>query len=189
MDKDKLLSNIWKTKKSRINTSERYKKTAEFIATINIYYSLMITAISLYLIKYPNDNISLILVVISICLTVSIVFMGNKRYEERAKDLKNNYISLNKLYNQAKLGNMDIMEINNKYNDLLDACENQNEYDYFKFMWYDKTEKLSKNETIIYIMTTFKNIIIKISIVVFPIIVLIPFLPIMIENLFKLSRQ
>ena len=85
--------NVWKTRKARINSSERLKKSADFISFINVYYSVSMIIINLCDIYKEINNRSLVMLALSITITISLLFLDTKRYYERSEKLKKNYIN------------------------------------------------------------------------------------------------
>jgi len=112
MDKQRLGRKIYITYKARINAAERLKQTESFIQGLNVYYSLLLIALSVYSVNSPTNQLSIILTIMSVIVTVTIVYLTAKRYGERGKDLKNNYISLGRLYDFLDIeGDADYFKI------------------------------------------------------------------------------
>lgn len=152
MEKERLQRRVYITYKARINTAERLKRTESFIQGLNIYYSLFLTALSIYTVTNSSQKLSLVLIIASVVVTVSIVFLSTKRYAERAKDLKNNYIMLDQLYRDICDAN-DIDELDKlgkQYTVLLNNSENHTEYDYYNAIknMKDESDTLSKKQTV-----------------------------------------
>ena len=142
--KSDLARQVYKTYKSRICAAERLKATDSFIRGLNIYYSLVLTTLTIYaLIDETSQHLSVILIILSVMLTVSITFLSSKRYGERAKDLKNHYILLGQLEQEIQASNddKDLCKFREKYTVLLNSSENHTEYDYYSAMSNMKDKK------------------------------------------------
>lgn len=156
-----LKSNVWMTRKARINASERLLYLEKFIQYVNIYYSCFLCILSVYGLTTTNDKIGIISTVLSIILTISIVYLNSQNFGERAQQLKINYIALQKLY--FKLDNLDVniacdlIRYQNEYSDLLANCENHTSHDYYRIQLREKKiEIISKSGLIYYICKIFK---------------------------------
>lgn len=134
--------NVWMTRKARINESERLLCLETFIQYVNIYYSCFLCILSVYGLTTTNDKIGITSTVISIILTIFIVYLNSKKFGDRAQQLKVNYIDLHKLY--FKLSNLDentdytLIEYQNEYTDLLSNCENHSSHDYYRILLREK---------------------------------------------------
>ena len=156
-----LKSNVWMTRKARINASERLLYLEKFIQFINIYYSCFLCSLSVYSLTTTNDKIGIISTVLSIILTISIVYLNSQNFGERAQQLKINYIALQKLY--FNLDNLDVnttcdlLIYQNEYCDLLASCKNHSSHDYYRIQLREKKIKIiSKSCLIYYICKIFK---------------------------------
>jgi hypothetical protein len=58
--------NVWKTRKSRINTSERFKKNDLISQILIAYYSFFIIAITIVDIKCENINFEILTLILSL---------------------------------------------------------------------------------------------------------------------------
>jgi len=172
MDRTALSRRIYITYKSRINASERLKKTNSFIQGINIYYSLFLTALSIFSVSSGTPKLSLVITVYSVVVTVTIVFLAAQNYGERAKSLKNNYVAIFKLYNhiQPDMQEDELQKISDEYNKLIDSSENHTEYDFSKACMgmSDERGKLSARHKIIYYTTYYGSILLKTFLIIFP---------------------
>lgn len=149
-----LKDRVWMTRKARINASERLLSLEKFIQYINIYYSCFICILSVYGLVIINDKIGIISTILSIILTISMVYLNSQRFGDRAQQLKNNYINLQKLY--LKLDNIDentivdLTEYNNEYIQLLSSCENHSSYDYYKVQLMTKQNGITSKTVLVY---------------------------------------
>lgn len=171
MDIEVLKNRVYTTRKSRINTSERLIKKEKFIQGINIYYSCVLIAVSIFGLNNQSYMMSLLSVIASISLTMSLLYISNQRYSERAQELKNNYICLQELYFKLEeLNNetKDLSAFEQQYIELLHSSENHSEMDYIKAQMTLK--KASWKEKCKYYFITFLLLLIKLLIIVAPII-------------------
>lgn len=153
MDRETFKRKVYITYRCRIITAERLKRTESFIQGLNIYYSLCLTAFSIYSIYNSTARLSIILTIASVMVTVSIVFLSTKRYGERSKGLKNNYISLDKLYRDILNAEQNqLADLEDQYTSLLNDSENHNKFDYYAAIidMEDEKEKISKKKRVCY---------------------------------------
>lgn len=162
MDKKltELKDKVWMTRKARINASQRLICLEKFIQYVNIYYSCFLCILSIYGLTTTNDKIGIISTILSVILTISIVYLNSQKFGDRAQQLKNNYISLQKLL--FRLDNLDgnitcdLTKLQDEYIDLLSNCENHSNSDYYKIQLRDgKIEVISKLGLIYYIYKIF----------------------------------
>lgn len=139
--KEKLDKNIWITRKCRINASERLLKNAKFLEFINVYFSIFTILLSLFSLessKLNSDTLSFVSLVVSVILTISIVYANSLGYRDRSAALKQNYIDLQLLLDQlAELDDNDsdaLLAISEKYTKLLESVENHHEIDMLNLM-------------------------------------------------------
>jgi hypothetical protein len=177
--KKKLERNIWRTRKCRINASERMLSNAKYIEALNIYYSIFVIIVSLISLTKHDNTLSIISLSCSIALTISIVYANATGYRERYSSLKQNYIELQLLLDQLSCIADDdedgIQIISNKYAELLKVSENHIPLDYYKLKKSstDDDLKLSPSEKWSFYLLYFCNGLWKIALVLLPIIVII----------------
>lgn len=146
--------NVWMTRKAIINASERLLCLETFIQYVNIYYSCFLCILSVYGLTTTNDKIGITSTVISIILTISIVYLNSQKFGDRAQQLKVNYIDLQRLY--FKLSNLDentdytLIEYQNEYTDLLSNCENHSSHDYYRILLREKKIDIKSKLGLIY---------------------------------------
>lgn len=173
--KEKLERNIWITRKCRINASERLLSSAKFIEFLNIYYSVFIITLSLFSFLKHNDQFSFVSIVLSIALTISIVYANTTGLRERSAALKQNYIDLQVLLDQLSYINAsetdEVLAINCKYAELLKLSENHLNIDLYRLKSTSSEEDLKMNaiEWIKYILLILWNFFRKAVLVVSPI--------------------
>jgi len=133
----KLSDNIWFTRKARIQASERLLSNDNHSQILLVYFSIVNICLAVILIKYNNllgGNTNLALVLMSIIILVTSLFVTNKNFKSRAELLKNHYINLQKFYFEALDAEKNndgkkIAEIRGKYTDSLDLPENHRSID------------------------------------------------------------
>ncbi len=139
---DEFKNNMWKTRKARINASERLNATASFIKFLNAYYSCFIIVINLIDISNNNYHFEIMLLALSIILTISIFFFDSQQYLERSNKIKNCYIDIQKIY--FEINEKNLLEKRNEYYDILRNNENHTEYDYYKVIIKEKEATLKE---------------------------------------------
>lgn len=150
MDKESLSNKVYITRKSRICASERLKYTEVFIQGINIYYSIFVSALAIYSIYCGTTKLSLMITILSVIVTITIVYLASQKYGERAKSLKNNYVALEGLNARIEQSSSDkeLKKLHNEYCKLLYTYENHSEYDYYKAkLAIEKSIKRKKTDT------------------------------------------
>lgn len=160
-----LKSNVWMTRKARINASERLLCLEKFIQYVNIYYSCFLCILSVYGLINKNDKIGIISTILSIILTISIVYLNSQNFGERSQQLKINYIALQRLYFKLDNYNLDesnielLTQYHNEYTDLLASCENHSSNDYYRIQIREnKINPISKYGLIYYMCKIFRCI-------------------------------
>lgn len=160
---EKIARKIWITRLCRIEASKRLESNDSFTQTLLVYYSAILTALSIWVFFIEKTNqisdskVSLILLIASIALTIYSTFIVSKAYKERAIKMKYNYIALDSLYKQIKkleanykadtinLNQLidEVDKVDGKYVILLQEAENHNDCDYIKAINSDKNETLT----------------------------------------------
>lgn len=173
--KEKLENNIWITRKCRINASERLLKSAKFVEFLNVYYSIFVITLSLLSLIEKNDHFSFASTVLSIALTISIVYANATGLRDRSLALKNNYIDLQKLLDQLSYiedtETEKILAISREYAELLKSTENHLNIDLYnvKISFSDKNFKMKGKEWAEYTFFVLRNYICKFSLIIAPI--------------------
>lgn len=106
-------------------------------------------------ITFLGDNTDLILVIMSVNILVTSLFVANKNFKGRALSLKAHYIELQRLYYDAvdaEEKNLELKEIREKYIRLLEIVENHAPIDDIVFRVFNEsninTRKPSFNEKV-----------------------------------------
>lgn len=140
---------VWKTKKSRINTSERLKYN-DFISQLLItYYSLFIIVISIIDISNTKSNFGTLTLILSILILVVSVFVFSMNFKERSLKLQYTYIKMDNLWLEMKKrekDGKDISELKLEYSNLLECSENHSECDYLKVLYSVRNNNNPNNE-------------------------------------------
>ena len=134
--KEKLERNIWITRKCRINASERLLRSAKFVEFLNVYYSIFVITLSLLSLIEHNDQFSFASIVLSIALTISIVYANTTGLRDRSTALKQNYIDLQVLLDQLfyieATETEKVLTVSDKYAELLKLSENHLSIDLYR---------------------------------------------------------
>jgi hypothetical protein len=177
--KEKLERNIWVTRKCRINASERLLSTAKYIETLNVCYSIFVILLSMLSLKENNDQISFTGLTSSIVLTILIIYANATNFRERSSALKQNYINLQLLLDRLtniEASDVDaIMEVDEKYAELLKTSENHIDMDMYKLKSSasDPDLTMTRKEKVLWRGYTAWNYLWKSVLIVAPIVVII----------------
>ena len=154
--KEKLERNIWITRKCRINASERLLRSAKFVEFLNVYYSIFVITLSLLSLIEHNDQFSFASIVLSIALTISIVYANTTGLRDRSTALKQNYIDLQVLLDQLfyieATETEKVLTVSDKYAELLKLSENHLSIDLYKNTSSDTNFKMNWIEWVKYIL-------------------------------------
>lgn len=175
-----LKNQIWTTRICRVNAEKRLNNKEAFIEGINIYYSCYTVILSIFLLIYSNSLLNYISLVMTITLTISILYFKSLRFSERANNYRRNYTRLQmlELKLDQSLSEAEISDIKKKYCLLLCSNENHITFDYYKTvadsrdMDYKKA-RWNKEISIKYYWGILWRISIKFICIVFPIIITI----------------
>lgn len=174
--KEKLERNIWITRKCRINSSERLLRSAKFVEFLNVYYSIFVITLSLLSLIEHNDQFSLASIVLSIALTISIVYANTTGLRDRSTALKQNYIDLQVLLDQLFYIKADetekVLAISDKYAELLKLSENHLSIDLYrlKSTSSDANFKMNWMEWVKYILLVLWECLWRLFLIVAPVI-------------------
>jgi len=142
---------IWKTKKSRINTSERFKSNDFISQVLIVYYSLFIIIVTVVDIQNKEFNFEVFTLILSITLLIVSVFILSMNFKERSLKLQNCYIKLDKIYREMEIkedNNHDISQLKSKYYNILDLTENHTTCDFLKVEFEVRNEnKQNENDS------------------------------------------
>lgn len=174
--KEKLERNIWITRKCRINASERLLKTARFVEFLNVYYSIFVITLSLISLVEHNDRFSFASIVLSIALTISIIYANTTSLRDRSTALKQNYIDLQVLLDHLSYieaaDTEKVLKISDKYAELLKLSENHLSIDLYslKSTSSDPDFKMNRIEWVEYIPLILKNCLWRLFLIAAPVI-------------------
>ncbi|MFA7090995.1 MAG: SLATT domain-containing protein [Arcobacteraceae bacterium] len=136
--------NIWKTRKSRINTSERLK-TNDLLSQILItYYSLFIIIIVIIDMNNTDLNFEILTLVLSILILVVSTFIFSRNYKERSLMIQSAYIKMDKIYREMQEKERkeeDIADLKEQYNTILELTENHSTCDFLQVMYEVRKDK------------------------------------------------
>ena len=130
-----LSDKVWITRKCRINSEKRLKRDEHISQILQLYYSSLLVLFSVYNLAYESSNTNLLLVMGSIIVLVSTVYLYSHNYNERALIMRNCYIRLDEIYYKAlraeKKDEKDsVKQLLDEYTSILMNIENHSEYDY-----------------------------------------------------------
>lgn len=174
--KEKLEKNIWVTRKCRINASDRLLRSAKFVEFLNVYYSIFVISLSLLSLIKHNDQLSLASIVLSIALTISIIYANTTGLRDRSTALKQNYIDLQVLLDQLSCTEdadaEKILAISDEYADLLKVSENHLSIDLYKLKSTvsDTNFKMNWTEWIKYILLILGDCLWRLFLIIAPVI-------------------
>lgn len=137
-------NNVWTTRKSRINTSERFKNNDLISQILIAYYSFFIIAMTVVDIKYENLNFEILTLILSILIVIVSIFIFAMNYKERALILQTSYVLMAKLYEdilEKEKKNEDYSDLKNQYNTIISLTENHSDNDYLQVMYEVKDQK------------------------------------------------
>lgn len=136
---EKLEDVVWTTRKNRINAEERLLTINRFVQHINIYYACLSATISIIGLWYADKALTMLGAILAPIVTICIAFLNSQRYEQRAADIKRNYIELQKILYQIQLLKLEptanfqkLEKIETDYCELMDKVENHWQCDYWK---------------------------------------------------------
>lgn len=139
---------VYITRKSRIEASERILRKHNLYQSIQIYYSVLIVAYSIWNIQPTDTNgqispASLFLMIVSLMFSMFSLYITTKNLQEKYFNLKINYIELDKFYGKLSETQVvsNITELRTQYNNLLSAVDNHDTIDYFKVLLNDRDER------------------------------------------------
>ena len=168
--------NIWITRKCRINASERLLKSAKFVEFLNVYYSIFVITLSLLSLIQHNDQFSFASIVLSIALTISIVYANTTGLRDRSTVLKQNYIDLQVLLDQLfyieATETEKVLTVSDKYAELLKLSENHLSIDLYrvKSTSSDTNFKMDRIEWVKYILLVLWDCLWRLFLVAVPVI-------------------
>ena len=175
-----LKNRVWKSYKSRINTAERLKNKNEFVAFLSIYYSAILSAVSILNYVNKSEKMDVFSIVMSVMVTILFLYFEGRNYKERYIKMKENYNDLNLLYyrvesaiklNEISKEDFDLLSKN--YIELLNGVENHSEKDFIKYSIHDKEINLNWKKVIKYYLEQGIILIFEMTRVIIPTVVLL----------------
>ena len=175
-----LQNQIWITRMSRINAEKRLINKENFIQGINVYYSCISIFFSILTLINPNDKLSLMTVLMTIALSLMILYFNGQRNLKNAREYRKNYTELQKL--EFELNYLDgtekesIQRIENIYCELMNSSSNHISYDYYVAVYKSKKEyrePLWKDIKIRFWWDVLWRVCIKVCLITLPVILYI----------------
>lgn len=150
------------TRRARIKAADRLRSKSEFYEKLTHIYSLIILVLSIWFIDSSVQSITKLLLIMSLSLTFSTMFLGIKNYKERASNFENNYQQLNVLLNKLQrletqrdcINHGKIKELHREYEKLIIGKENHTPIDYMtcnkvnEELYSKEIKKYNRNEKI-----------------------------------------
>lgn len=174
-----LKNRIWKSYKSRINTAERLKDKHEFVAFLSIYYSAILSAVSILNYANKSEKMDVFSIVMSVMVTILFLYFEGRNYKERYIKMKENYNELNLLYYKVEssirlneISKENFNSLSEKYIELLNVVENHSEKDFIKYIIHEKENNLNWKVVIKYYLGIGIIGIFKMTMVIIPTVVL-----------------
>lgn len=177
-----LSNKIWITRKTRIYTEQRLLKKSSITQAVMIFYSFLLVALSIWVLVNPDKHLEIYLIVSSVAILISSIFISSQRYSERAMMIRNCYIRLDELCSRAnileKMNDEErISQVESEYTNILINVENHSDYDYLCMRYSLRNiedsylPKFTNHDYIRYILSKFIRGLIIIIIFVLPFII------------------
>ena len=128
--------NVWWTRKAKIQAEKRLLSNAFQSQIVLLWYSFSGVAASIYYLKFNasgagTDLSGIMWVIYSVLVLCVSGFINGLSFKERAVLIKENYETLTSIYHKAKADNADIKQLISEYSQVLNACENHKDRDYY----------------------------------------------------------
>lgn len=126
--------NVWWTRKARIQTEKRLLANAFQSQVLLLWYSFAGVAVSIYYLKFNNNNTDLAgiaWVIYSVLVLCMSGFINGLSFKERAGLIKECYETLNGIYQKIKAKDADVTPLVDEYDQVLSVCENHTDGDYY----------------------------------------------------------
>jgi len=142
----KLSDKIWITRKARINAELRFNKSDRIAKVLITYYSSFLVICSVLNLNYSSEYGSIGLVLGSILVLVTSVFLSSQKFNNRAIAMRNHYLHLQELSSRAirfeESGNNEgLQKIESEYIYCLSNIENHSEYDFLRLRFNERNNK------------------------------------------------
>lgn len=148
------------TYRCRINATNRLRNKHKEYKKLNIYYSALVTAVSIISIgvdsKIKNIPISNIVLMFSIVLSYFMFYISEQNLQERAYRMEETFKALDKLKNKIsimleyrdEIHENDCKKLYKEYESILESIENheQIDYDLYKFQELKNKKELENNK-------------------------------------------
>ncbi|WP_226668739.1 SLATT domain-containing protein [Metabacillus litoralis] len=151
---------------SRIEASKRYKEDDNFYRFITIFYSIIVTVVSIRfafgldtLNPIGNQKLSILLLVMSVFVTLFTMYVSIKNAGEKVGRFQSNYMELTRLLADIQLANTsytreseseleivneDYKKFSNRYASLLTQSDNHDDIDYWRAVKREEEENTEK---------------------------------------------
>ena len=135
---------IWCTYNARICAQKRLQINDVFSQLLLVWYSLLSVITGVLMLKSSKmfgDYADAIMVAFSVAVLVISLVVSNRDYRGRSLQMKLNYVKLQKLESQFKLGAIDEVSATNSYFSILDESENHSTYDHLFHVFTRRSDK------------------------------------------------
>ncbi|MGY5265570.1 SLATT domain-containing protein [Paraclostridium bifermentans] len=141
------------TYRTRVNASNRLREKYQYYKKLNIYYSILITTISVISMGKPDtDNTANIVLSASIALTYYMLYVSEQNLQERAYKMEVTFKELGSLVNiidlEIKETKESISKLFDRYSNIIASIENHEPIDYYNYKVADIDKKFEKGEDI-----------------------------------------
>ncbi len=138
-----LIDNVWKTRKARINMSERLKMYDFYSQILIIYYSLLLIVITIIDMNNNGIDVSIPTLILSIVILVISIFIYAMNFKQRSLEMQKSYISMQEILNKLnRLSNTSSTE--KEYFEILKSTENHSKCDHLKVLYEVRKQKESE---------------------------------------------
>lgn len=147
--KEQLDYTLWVTSGVRFSQSLRYEKIESTIYFTLLMISVYLTIFSLLapdLFTEEESSVNLFIISSSILITILVVLLKSANFTSRSNLQHECGRKIRKLLYDLKSANTEeeIVDINNKYNSILDDFENHKKVD-LSYFWYENFEKADES--------------------------------------------
>ncbi len=124
--------NVWFTYKARIQAHKRLEWLDFHSQLLLVWYAVLSTILAVLTIRYPKvmgDNTDILATILSVALLGVSLAVANRDFRGRALLMRDNYLKLNKLYQNIQHNIGSITDHQITYHDILSESENHLEID------------------------------------------------------------
>lgn len=177
---------VWETKKTRMNSEERYLRYNFFSEVILNEYSVCMLALSVITLSKADARFDLLNLVLSILLLGVTLIVTCLRFKETANEYKNSYTQLILIEDQLENLLLKIKEqyleedpydsflnIKNNYQTILSNTPNHKYIDYLRMKKNSDENKLDTKQTLYYYSRIILGSIVMTGIIILPLALIV----------------